>query len=102
MAKSIEFTGYVKNVTELKGEKDGKAWVKHSVVVEEIADKFPAGFVIEAFNKADEVAKCAIGALVKVFVNHSVNEYNGKFYNKIDLWKAELIEAAPATDDLPY
>lgn len=102
MGKSIEFTGYVISVSETKGEKDGKQWVKHTIAVEEQADKFASGFVVEAFNKPDEVAKCQIGAVVKVTVNHSINEYNGKYYNKIDLWKAELITPAPATNDLAF
>ena len=104
MSKAIEFTGLVKAVSEVTSgkTKDGKDWQKQTIVVEEDATERPSGFVIECFNKPDEVAKCAIGAIVKVFVNHSVNEYNGKFYNKIDLWKAELIESAPTKNDLAF
>ena len=104
MSKAIEFTGLVKAVSEVTSgtTKDGKQWQKQTIVVEEDATERPSGFVIECFNKPDEVAKCQPGATVKVFVNHSVNLWNDKHYQKIDLWKCELVNAENTKNDLAF
>ena len=97
MANSIQFLGFIKQVSPVQTgtSASGKNWEKQTIVIEEQGEH-PASVVIEAFNKPDEVAKCKVGNEVKAHLNLRANEYQGKWYQKVDLWRVEIITMHPA------
>ena len=90
-----KFTGKVKVITlPESGEKDGKPWVKQSVVIEEEKDKYPQSIVVESFNKQTEIDKIKIGDTVEVFFNVSAKEYKERYFGSNALWKFNVLGSA--------
>ena len=98
----MKFTGVVKVITPKEsGDKNGKAWEKQSIVIEEVADKYPQSVLVEAFNKTEEVAKIEVGDTVDVLFNVSAKEYNGRYFGSNGLWKFDNIVKA-VKEDIPF
>jgi single-strand DNA-binding protein len=90
---------------------------KQSIVIEEGNDKqYKDSIMVDFFGeKCGLIADFRPGDIVKILFNPRAKEYNGKRYNSMSGWKAELVQkssgassapaAAPAyndNDDLPF
>lgn len=89
------FKGTVtKSTPEVGGTtKDGKSWVKRDFVIEETEGTYPNSVVVTNFNNKVEIKEGDNGVF---HINSRVNEYNGKFYNSLNLWKMEVEGVATA------
>lgn len=69
------------------------AMPKMSFIIEETWSKqYKDSLVIDAIkDKVDLVEKLPIGSEVAIQYNGRANEYNGKMYNGLSLWKLEVI-----------
>jgi hypothetical protein len=87
----MQFKGAVRQITQQQTgtSKSGKDWTKQNIVVEEIVDQFPNSILFEAFNKP--LDGIGIGMIVTVDYNAKVSEYEGKFYNSMQIWKIEKV-----------
>lgn len=71
-------------------KKDGGTWEKQTFVVrtnEEYNNLYP----IEAFGKSmEQMSKLKVGQEVTVNFNINANEYQGKYYVSLGLWKVDV------------
>ena len=116
----MEFKGQVKAVLPATSGVSAKnrEWKSQEFVVEEAGVQYPQSIVAQVFN--DKIQIPAVGDFVTVKLNASANEWNGKYFQKLNAW-AITIEAAaigatsapapgyapavappPAADDLPF
>lgn len=78
----------------------GKEWTKQEFTILWGSTEHPESMTITAFP-ADKAAGLFVGAEVEAWVNFRSKEYNGKWYNGIDLWKVEVKSAAPMQEFRP-
>jgi hypothetical protein len=91
---NLQFKGVVKQILPTTtGTSNGKEWSKTSVIIEEVADKYPASILIDAFNKQTEIDKITEGCMVTAHFVPKVSEYNGKFYGSNSLWKFDEVSS---------
>lgn len=112
----MQFKGVIRKIGEtITGEtKKGEPWSKTPILVEEISTQYPNSLVFDAFNK--NIDNLAEGMVVEIDYNGKANEYNGKMYNSLLIWKIEAVGAMntnsavklkqeiapiPENDDLP-
>jgi hypothetical protein len=109
----MKFTGIVTKVGEtITGTSAKGEWSKTSVIIEERnGGEYPDTVCLDVFNKPKELEKLKVGEVVEVEYNGKVNEYNGKYYNSLNVWKVTVIgetkaqaqtETEKPTDDLPF
>ena len=67
----------------------GKEWTKQDFTLEFGSTEHPESMTITAFP-ADKIKDLTIGTESECFVNFRAKEYNGKYYNGIDLWKVVI------------
>ncbi|BAQ93016.1 hypothetical protein [uncultured Mediterranean phage uvMED] len=111
----MEIIGTIKTKLAIESgtSKAGKEWSKQSIVID--TNKDWNSDVCISFFGADKLAlvdSFEVGTDVKVGINVSSREYNGKYYHNIDGWRIDSIDApksavvdvtAPAqSDDLPF
>lgn len=87
----MNFKGIVRQITPLTSGTSaaGKEWTKQQVWVEEIDTEHPNSIVFEALNKP--LDNIILGLNVKIEYNAKVNEFNGKLYNSLLIYKIESI-----------
>jgi hypothetical protein len=91
---NLQFKGVVKQILpKTTGNSNGKEWSKTSVVIEEVADKYPASILIDAFNKQTEIDKITEGCTVTAHYTTSASEYKGKYYGSNNLWKFDEVSS---------
>ena len=103
----MEIKGTVINVTTpITGESAKGKWNKYTVVVDS-GEKYNNIYAIEVFN--DKVSKPNIGDNVFVDFNISCNEYQGKYYTSLSVWKLKIegettspIDDTQQGEDLPF
>lgn len=97
---SIIFKGIVKSETpEQSGTSAaGKEWVKKDFVLEETEGEYPNSLVVTNFNNKVVIN---VGDSGEFHINSRVNEYNGKVYNSLNLWRVEKAAIQPATQQAP-
>lgn len=90
----MKFQGRIVFISEVKRgvSKAGKDWSSISVVVEE-EGQYPNKMCFDAFNKEDAIDGLTIGTLVEVDFNANCNEWNGKYYNKLNIFRIDPIES---------
>lgn len=94
----LEFKGKITNVADLSGKKkDGSAFVKFQYVIEETSTEHPNSIVVTTFG--DKIPKIALGSEGIASVNMKVSEFNGKYYNNLNMWKWESQTQTPV---MPY
>lgn len=69
---------------------NGKEWEKQDFVVE-TTEQYPKKLAITVMGNDKIQQVPPVGSEVKVDFNHDAKEYNGKWYNSINLWKIEVI-----------
>lgn len=67
----------------------GKEWTKQEFTIQFGSTEHPESMTITAFP-ADKAAMLFVGAEVEAWVNFRSKEYNGRWFNGIDLWKVEV------------
>ena len=81
---------------------------KLSIVIEELEWKYPNSLIIDVLgDKVPEVNTYKVWEQVSVEYNAKANEYNGKRYNGLRLWKIEKagidgVEDSSWDDSLPF
>ena len=92
----MKFTGKITKILPIQrgtGKTSGKEWQKVEFVIEENAEQYPDSLCIAAFNdKVEELVDINVGDLVDVEYNGRCNEYNGRVYNSLNLYKIVKIE----------
>jgi len=100
----MEFTGLVLEVIDKSGtSKTGNAFTASQIVVTDNAPEYPQTVVFDTFG--DKFSNIHVGDEVEVSYNFKANEYNGKWYNKINGWKINVMSTKgeptePASDPL--
>ena len=116
MASKYKITGVITHVSEVeKGvSKNGKAWTKQFIVVEETDEEYPNSVKLDFFNK--EELQNAEGEMVTVEFNTRCNEFNGKYFQSCSGWNITTLsrvtpnatqpttqpELLPENNDLPF
>ena len=92
----MEIIGIIKSkqVVESGVSKAGKEWKKQSIVLDMNKD-FNSDVCISFFgdDKVARIQAFEVGMSVKVGVNVSSREFNGKFYHNIDGWRIDTVDA---------
>lgn len=75
--------------------KSGNNWQKRDFTIE-TTEKYPRKVCFTLFG--DKVSLCpTIGSYVSVSFDIDAHEYNGKWYNQINAWRVEQVQAQPQT-----
>lgn len=94
----MEFTGTViefidKAGTYKNGDKAGQPFKAAQIVVQDSeTSQYPEAAVFELFG--ERVDYPSVGDKVVVEFNLKANEFNGKWYNKLNAWRIGVISAA--------
>lgn len=97
----MEIIGVLRHIERLNGtRKDGTKWDGHSIVIEEKSDKYPQS-IVGALNPKIDISNLKLGDDVKVQFSLFANEYNGKYYQNIRVWKVEPM-LKKKEDDFPF
>lgn len=96
----MNFRGTIKHLSEIKDGDGAKGkWAKIEILVEEQKDQYPQKANFSYYRTGDDVkfvndfAKYnPIGTLVDVEFNIKANEYQGKYYTDLSVWKITKVE----------
>ena len=101
----MKITGVIKAITE-KTIVWQKQIEKLSIVIEEVEWKYPNSLIIDVLgDNVPEVNTYKVWEQVSVEYNAKANEYNGKRYNGLRLWKIEkagIDSVEDSSSDLPF
>jgi hypothetical protein len=89
---SLEITGKVVKILPLKtGEGKKGTWSSRQFLIEH-GEQYPRKALFDTFgDKSDVVGNLKVGDTVKVSFALDANEYNDKWYPKINAWKIEKL-----------
>ena len=102
MALEIEGTIFQKLPVQ-SGNSARGPWAKQEFVLEYPDGNFTAKVCFTAFgqDKVQELGKYQVGDKVKVSFNLRSREYNGRWYNDLQIWKIAPAGAQPAAPAQP-
>ena len=94
----MKFTGKIEFISpiQLVGEKQNE---KQYFIISDEAGDYPNRLLIEGFNKTNEMNKLKVGQIADVDYNAKVNEYKGKHYCSLSLYKVKVDEINSVTHD---
>jgi len=115
---NLSFSGKITEigVTQSGTGKNGE-WSNTTIRVEETEGEHPNSIIFSALNKQEIVDTLSVGAIVEVLYNAKTNDYNGKTYNSLNVWKINntggsqempdttqktTTQAPSEVDDLPF
>ena len=113
---ALEVTGVIEKILPLETgtTKDGKEWKKQNFLLK-TDEQYNNLYCFEIFGeeKVDNFLKYnKVGQSVKVDFNVGCNEWNGKYFTKLNAWKifsvksevteAVIVSAAVTESDLPF
>jgi len=113
---SFQLEGKITNVLEVQTgvSKAGKEWQKLSVIVG-TEEEYNNTYCFEIFGAEkveDFTARFSIGMAVKIDFNINTNEWNGKYFTSLGIWKIDGVgnQTAPQQEtptaggkqDLPF
>jgi hypothetical protein len=118
----MEFIGIIKKKLPVQQgtSKSGKNWMKQEIVIEELGKQYPNSICATAFGEKtlNDVGPFREGDVVKAQVDFRVQEWQGRFFNSLNLWRIEPADqaqtpapmqapqqpnpAAAKQDDLPF
>lgn len=82
----MEFKGRIAKALDLSGiNKEGNPFVKYQYVIQGEGGEYPPSVVVTWFGARAE--KLEVGDMGTASLNLKANEYNGKYYNNVDIWK---------------
>jgi len=90
--KGIVISKEKKQGTSAKGD-----WVSFTYVIQETGTQYPQTGVFEIFG--DKIPEIDEKAEVEVDFDLKANEYQGKWYNKLQIWKYNLLSEQPKEVD---
>ena len=97
----FKLSGVVKNITEVKEgtTKKGEPFKSLTIVVEQVGVQYPNTVALDYYKQGDNVKfidgfKAKVGDAVDVEFNSSSNEYNGRFYNRLNLWSINIVSSS--------
>lgn len=108
----LTIKGAVKLINEVKMISD--RFSVREFVITTLDPKYPQDILFQAVNdKMDMVTPLRNGQVVEVSFNLRGREFNGRYYNTLDVWKvthdkdyvdpaAPSVQPADETDDLPF
>ena len=78
-------------------------WAKQEFILEYPDGNFSAKACFTAWgqDKVQELAKYQVGDRIKVSFNLKSREYNGRWYNDLQIWKIAPVGAQPAKAEAP-
>ena len=78
-------------------------WAKQEFILEYPDGNFTAKACFTAWGeeKVQELAKYQVGDRIKVSFNLKSREYNGRWYNDLQIWKIAPVGAQPAKAEAP-
>jgi len=96
---ALELSGKLVQILPVQtGTGKNGPWKKVEFIVETM-DKFPKKICITAWKEqADQAEKLAINSTVKLSLDLSSREFNGKWYSEIKAWKIAAGEGGSATE----
>ena len=100
----MKITGVIKAITE-KTIVWQKQMEKLSIVIEEVEWKYPNSLIIDVLGEKVWELKAKVWEQVTAEYNAQANEYNGKRYNGLRLWKIQKAGIDGVEDsswDLPF
>jgi len=116
----MKVTGTITAVSNVQeGESAKGAWAKRTVVVKDNAEPYPNEFVFSLFKSGEHIDYAKdkfnylVGDKVEVEYNSRANEYQGKWYGDLSIWKIvklgseitpmpEAIAQDESEEDLPF
>lgn len=95
----MEFSGIVIAVVDKSGvsKNTGNAFKAAQVVVQEDTQNYPQTGVFDLFG--EKVNYPNVGDAVSIEFNLKGQEYEGKWFGKLNAWKVQVAKAAQATGD---
>lgn len=94
----MEFKGVIKKVLELRQgvSQQGKEWQCAEYLIEEQGNRFNQSVAFQVFGK-EKIDNFDLkeGDDVTVYLDLSVNEYNGRYYNKVNCYNVSRDEPQP-------
>lgn len=94
----MEFKGIIKKVLELRQgvSQQGKEWQCAEYLIEEQGNRFNQSIAFQVFGK-EKIDNFDLkeGDDVTVYLDLSVNEYNGRYYNKVNCYNVSRDEPQP-------
>ena len=94
----MEFIGALKKKLPVQQgtSKAGKAWIKQEIIIEEVGMQYPNSICATAFGEKtlNDVGPFREGDVVKVQVDFRVQEWQGRFFNSLNIWRIEPADQA--------
>lgn len=101
---ALEIEGKVKVILPMReGEGRNGHWSSQDFVVE-IPGQYPRDVAVTVFNGRVDIASLVVGDNIKVSIDLSSREYQGRWYTSVTAWKVEKVGvagAAPAAAAAP-
>ena len=116
----MKVKGIITAVSKVQeGESAKGKWAKRTVVVKDNAEPYPNEFVFSLFKNGEHIEYAKdkfnylIGDSVEIEYNSRANEYQGKWYGDLSIWRIEKTGTsnntppavtidAEGSDDLPF
>ncbi len=83
------------------GQSDKGSWTKQDFILETL-EKFPRTVCVTNWKDKVSLESLDEEDLVKVFINIESNEYKGKWYTDLKVWKMEKIYKAQTAVNQTY
>ena len=85
-----EFIGILEKKFEKKTgtSKNGNNWECQDFLVKTV-EQYPQFIVFNCFDNTDLIEKLPIGIQIKVSFNAKAKEYQGKWYNSLQVWRID-------------
>lgn len=91
----MQLKGVIKKVFDLRSgtSQRGTQWQSQSYLIEEVGNRFNQSVVFDVFGE-DKINEFALaeGLMVEVSLELTTNEWQGKFYNKVNCYAARLVD----------
>ncbi len=97
----MDFKGKIVNIYQESGTtKSGEPWHKTVFVIKENEGQYPNSICAE-LNRNIEPTLYKKGDDVEVSCNLYANEYNGKYYQNINIWRIKNKSKNESTENVP-
>lgn len=90
---ALELTGRIINKLAVQsGESSRGPWKRQEFILEYQEGNYPTQVCINVWGeeKVNELERYAVGSDVKVSINLSSREYNGRWYSEIRAWRIDM------------
>ena len=93
----MEFTGIVKQILPIQEgvSKNGNQWRKLEAIIEETGVQYPQSIVVTQLGDTIDQQRLVKGRKVTAYLGFKANEYNGRWFNSVNCWKVDNLDAPP-------